>query len=182
MKDFFISYNKADRARAEWIASQFDEGGYTVFLQAWDIRPGSNFVLEMQRAASEAERTIAVLSPDYLSASFTLPELAAAFAQDPTGEKGKLVPVRVRECEIRGLWRPIVYIDLVNKDEAAAKRALLEGVKRGRITPDESPGISRFDFANDRDRVAWRRDAFDLECSSSSQSELHRTRRRTRRT
>ena len=48
MKDFFISYNKADRERAEWIASQLDEAGYPVFLQAWDIRPGSNFVREMR--------------------------------------------------------------------------------------------------------------------------------------
>ncbi len=63
MKDFFISYNKADRQWAEWLAWQLEEAGYTVVLQAWDFRPGSNFVLEMQRAAVEAERTIAVLSP-----------------------------------------------------------------------------------------------------------------------
>jgi len=103
MKDFFISYNKADRARAEWIASQLDKASYTVFLQAWDIRPGSNFVLEMQRGAAEAERTIAVLSADYLYASFTLPELAAAFAQNPKGEKGTLVPSS--QSELHGTRR-----------------------------------------------------------------------------
>ena len=97
MKDFFISYNKADREWAEWIAWQLEEAGYTTVLQAWDFRPGSNFVLEMQRARTEAQRTIAVLSPDYLAAPFTQPEWAAAFARDPTGEKGLLLPVRVRE-------------------------------------------------------------------------------------
>ena len=55
-------------------------------FQAWDFRPGSNFVLEMQRAASEAERTITILSPAYLNASYNQPELAAAYVQDPTGE------------------------------------------------------------------------------------------------
>ncbi len=103
MKDFFISYNSADRTWAEWIAWQLEEAGYTTVLQAWDFRPGSNFVLEMQRATTEAERTIAVLSPDYLGARFTQPEWAAAFAQDPTGEKGTLLPVRVRECDLKGL-------------------------------------------------------------------------------
>jgi len=137
--DFFISYNKADRTLAEWIAWQLEEQGYTTILQAWDFRPAGNFVLDMQRAAVEAERTIAVLSPDYLASSFTQPEWAAAFKKDPTGEKGLLLPVRVRECDIEGLLGQIVYIDFVKLDEAAAKRALLEGVKRGRVKPAKKP-------------------------------------------
>jgi hypothetical protein len=31
-KDFFISYNKADRRWAEWIAWQLEETGYTTSL------------------------------------------------------------------------------------------------------------------------------------------------------
>jgi tetratricopeptide (TPR) repeat protein len=141
MKDFFISYNSADRQWAEWIAWQLEEAGYTTVLQAWDFRPGSNFVLEMQRAATEAERTIAVLSPDYLGARFTQPEWAAAFAQDPTGEKGTLLPVRVRECDLKGLLPQIIYIDLVGLEEAAAKDALLAGVSRARAKPTAPPGF-----------------------------------------
>jgi hypothetical protein len=55
MKDFFISYTKADQAWAEWIAWKLEEAGYSTVIQAWDFRPGSNFVLEMQRAASTAK-------------------------------------------------------------------------------------------------------------------------------
>ena len=145
-KDFFISYNKADRAWAEWIAWQLEEaekyegaGNYTVVLQAWDFRPGSNFVLEMQQAASKTERTIAVLSPDYFEAKFTHPEWAAAFAKDPKGENGKLLLVRVRECDPEGILGPIIRIDLVGKDETAAKDALLAGLKRGRVKPSVAP-------------------------------------------
>jgi tetratricopeptide (TPR) repeat protein len=147
-KDFFISYNKADRAWAEWIAWQLEEtkkdegaGYYTVVLQAWDFRPGSNFVLEMQQAASKTERTIAILSPDYLDAEFTQPEWAAAFTQDPRGEKRILLPVRVRECKPEGLLRAIVYIDLVGLDETAARNALLAGGNRGRAKPSVAPGF-----------------------------------------
>ncbi len=143
MTDFFISYNKADRAWAEWMAWQLEEAGHTTVLQAWDFRPGANFVLEMQRAATEAERTIAVLSPDYLTAGFTQPEWAAAFAQDPTGEKGTLLPVRVRECDPRGILPQIIYIDLVGLDEAAAGEALLAGVQRGRARPGVPPPFPR---------------------------------------
>ena len=67
----------------------------------------------MNQAIRESERMIAVLSPDYLQAFFTQPEWSAAFAQDPTSEKRVLVPVRVRECELDGLFNQIIYIDLV---------------------------------------------------------------------
>ncbi|HIH87224.1 MAG TPA: TIR domain-containing protein, partial [Methanosarcinales archaeon] len=141
MIDFFISYNKADISWAEWITWQLKEAGYTTLLQAWDFRPGSNFVLEMQRAASEAERTIAILSPAFLNALYTQPEWAAAFAQDPTGEKGTLLPVRVQKCNLRGLFTPIIYIDLVKLDETAARDALLQGINREPILPSGEPAF-----------------------------------------
>ena len=78
-KDFFISYTSTDRKWAEWIAWQLEEAGYSIVLQAWDFRPGSNFVLEMDKATQEAERTIAVLSPEYLNGKYTQAEGAAAF-------------------------------------------------------------------------------------------------------
>ncbi|NOR48699.1 MAG: tetratricopeptide repeat protein [Methanosarcinaceae archaeon] len=139
VKDFFISYNSADKTWAEWTAWTLEEAGYTTVLQAWDFRPGSNFVLEMQRAASEAERTIAILSPDYLDADYTQPEWAVAFAQDPTGEKGKLLHVRVHKCDLKGLLPAIIYIDLVDLNETEAKEGLLQGINRERIKPSTEP-------------------------------------------
>src|SRR2546428_10079086 len=91
IKDFFISYNGADKVWAEWIAWQLEEAGFSTILQAWDFRPGANFVLKMQEASQEAERVIAVLSPHYLNAVYTQPEWAVAFGRDPQGMKGLLV-------------------------------------------------------------------------------------------
>jgi tetratricopeptide (TPR) repeat protein len=141
MRYFFISYNKADRQWAEWIGWQLEEQGFTVFLQHWDFRPGSNFVLEMQKAAQEAERTIAVLSPDYLTALYTQPEWAAAFSDDPTGSRKKLLPIRVRECQLQGMLKSIVYIDLVGLSESDAQKALFEGKKTERAKPVETPAF-----------------------------------------
>lgn len=127
--DFFISYTGSDRQWAEWIAWQLEEAGYEVELQAWDFRPGQNFVHRMQEATSQAERTIAVLSQPYLDALFTHPEWQAAFVQDPTGSEGRLVPVRIAPCEPQGLLRATIYIDLVRlEDEEEARKALLDGL------------------------------------------------------
>lgn len=138
MKDFFISYTQADRAWAEWIAWQLEAAGYSTVIQAWDFRPGANFVLEMQNAAATADRTIAVLSQKYLESSFTASEWAAAFAQDPQGRKQKLIPVRVAPCDLTGILAPIVYLDLVGVPEKDAQAALL-GAFRIRNKPSSAP-------------------------------------------
>lgn len=65
MTTFFVSYNKADRAWAEWAAWILEEASHKVVIQAWDFRPGGNFVLDMQRAAAVADKTILILSDNF---------------------------------------------------------------------------------------------------------------------
>ena len=137
--DFFVSYNRHDQTWAEWIAWTLEAAGYTVVIQAWDFRPGGNFVLDMQRAAAQADRTIAVLSEHYLASKFTQPEWAAAFAQDPTGENRSLIPLRVSECVLTGMLATIVYVDLVDIAETAAQSLVLQAVQTGRTKPEQKP-------------------------------------------
>jgi predicted component of type VI protein secretion system len=139
MKDFFISYNWADKQWAEWIAWTLEEAGYSVVIQAWDFRPGGNFVLDMQRAAAETQKTIAVLSESYLDSAFTQPEWAAAFANDPQSLERKLIPIRVENCKPTGMLRPIVYVDLVGLSEAEAKLAVLNMLDERRPKPEQKP-------------------------------------------
>ena len=54
--EFFVSYTGADQAWAEWIADQLEAAGHPVVLQAWDFRPGENFVLRMNQALEQAEQ------------------------------------------------------------------------------------------------------------------------------
>jgi hypothetical protein len=136
---FFISYNKEDISWAEWIAWVLEEAEYEVFFQKWDIKPGNNFIIEMQNAATSHNRTIAVLSDHYVVSKFTQPEWASAFSQDPTGEKKILVPVKIENMNLEGMFRSIVYIDLVGLDDEEAKRALLTGVSKERAKPLTKP-------------------------------------------
>jgi|SRR5271165_7008008 len=138
----FISYNRANRDWAEWIAGAIESAGYEPIIQAWHFRPGENFVLRMQEAAAQTDFTLAVLSEAYLQAAYTQPEWAAAFVPDPSGKKRKLIPVRVAECTLTGILAPIIYIDLVGLGEPDAKRALLDGLKpSGRpVQPQSFPG------------------------------------------
>lgn len=139
--DFFISYTSADEQWATWIAWQLESAGYTTVIQAWDFRPGSNFVLEMDEAASAAKRTLVVLSPRFVASKFTQPEWASAFANDPTGSRRTILPVLVEPTETQGLLNQIVHIDLtgLSRDEAAAK--LIAGLEPGRSKPTAEPAF-----------------------------------------
>jgi hypothetical protein len=138
-RDVFVSYNRADRAWAEWIAWVLEEEGYSVAVQAWDSRPGQNFVLFMQEA-TRARQTVTVLSPSYLEASYTHSEWPAAFARDPQGAERTLIPIRVAECSPDGLLGQIVYADLVRLDEEGARRTLLDAFE-ARGKPPTAPAF-----------------------------------------
>jgi len=135
----FISYNRADRDWAEWIAGMIERAGYQPILDVWNFRPGENFVLRMQEAATESDLTLAMLSKDYLKALYTQPEGAAAFAKDPTGKERKLIPVRVAACSLTGMLSQIICIDLVGLGEQDAERALLDGLKPSGKPAQPSP-------------------------------------------
>ncbi len=139
MTHFFVSYADEDKDWAEWIAWQLEEARHRTTLQAWDFRPGMDFVSAMRRAASEAERTIAVVSSDYLGSDFGAAEWQDAFAQDPRGERGLLIPVRVRDSEPPPYLRNIIRISLVGLDENAARDKLLAGLDLSRAKPTTRP-------------------------------------------
>ena len=126
--DFFVSYTGADVAWAEWIAVELERVGYTTFCQVLDIRPGQDFVHEMQRAAETAARTIAVLSPAYSRSEFGEAEWRTALTGDPSGEQSRLIPVRVQVSSPPGLLRSRVCIDLFDCAEDVARARLLDGV------------------------------------------------------
>jgi len=138
MKDFFISYNKADQSWAEWIAWSLEENDYSIVIQAWDSQYGEDFVQWMHKAIKESDRTIAVLSPSYLEsgARFSQMERNAALYAD------KLLPIRVQNVEDMGLLGPIAYIDLVGLGEDQAREKLLRDIKYERKKPGTAPVFS----------------------------------------
>jgi hypothetical protein len=138
VEKFFVSYAKVDEPWANWISWILEEFGYSVVVQCWDFMPGVNFVSAMQDAVTAAERTIIVLSPEYLTSVYCRAEWTASFARDPLGASRKLVPVRVRPCKPEGLLKTLVYLDLVGMSREEARASLL-GAFESRRKPDLEP-------------------------------------------
>jgi hypothetical protein len=105
--------------------AELELAGYSTVFQARDMPSGSNFMVEMDDAATGSARTVAVLSPASLASAACRAEWAAALREDFDGKKRKLVPVRVRDCDPGGLLGSVVYVDLVDVEPEASRVALL---------------------------------------------------------
>ena len=143
MRDFFISYNSIDQKWATWIAWILEGVGYTVYVQAWDILPGDNFVAEMQEAMTKTRKTVAVLTERYFESKYAKREWTAAIARDPEGTEGRLVPIKVEPCKTEGFFSTIVYVNIIGLSEQDARTTILGAFSSrenpNRIRPKQQP-------------------------------------------
>jgi tetratricopeptide (TPR) repeat protein len=139
--DFFISYTGADTAWAEWIAWQLKQAGYTVTIQAWHFRPGSNFVALMRQALDACERTVAVVSQGYLDQSiYGSDEWTAASTHDEQASSSLLL-VLIEQVTLPRLLRPWIHISLADLAPEQAAVWLLDGVRPGPAEPTTAPAF-----------------------------------------
>ena len=132
----FVSYNQADRARAEWIAWEHEAHDHKAIIQAWDFT--GSFILEMHKAAASSDKMIAVLSKNYLDAEYNHPEWAAAFVKDPTSGHAILGLYRAKNREPVRRVATIPVLAVAARSTSAAMEGRRPGIRPGTppvITP-----------------------------------------------
>ena len=123
--DFFVSYTQADRGWAEWIAWQLQAAGHRVLVQAWDMVAGMSWSERMASGMARSARTVAVLSPAYVTSEACGAEWQAAWRSDLLGRGRRLLPVRVVDFSPPAPFDGIVWTDLVGADEPEAASQLV---------------------------------------------------------
>jgi tetratricopeptide (TPR) repeat protein len=124
LRDFLISYHTADRAWKEWIAWHLEEAGYSTLSR--DDPRAIGFIERVQPATLRAERTIVLLSPEYLADVVTADDWRETFARDPTGEKGHLVPLCIDGNKASDILSDVACIDLVGLNVREVRQRLLD--------------------------------------------------------
>jgi len=125
-KNIFISYSSSDTQWATWIASVLERNGFSVFVGAWDLRPGDDFVTKANEAIQNADVFMPLLSEAYSKSVYCSAEFGMAFGENAS-KRIKLIPVRVANTTPTGILATIIYVDLYGKfeEEEAEKRLLL---------------------------------------------------------
>ncbi len=106
----FLSYSSADYADATQIAQLLEQRGYSVLYQARDFATGGEFIRDIHRALDETDLTVALMTPNYMDSDWTEREWTSAL------KLGKLFPVQLRRCNLKGLLAGVKYLDLVGID------------------------------------------------------------------
>jgi trans-aconitate methyltransferase len=138
----FVSYHQSDYEWAHWVAWQLNKKGFDVFFAGWHVAPGNDFTREMHHALQEARRVLAIVSPRYMTeSSYGWMEISAFLAQDPLGIHRSVVPVKVADFQPNGLLRSRAHLDLFDKDERSARKALLASVMDPAVRPRGKPSF-----------------------------------------
>jgi TIR domain len=127
--DFALSYARSDLAWAKWIAWHLEKVGYRVHFPDRHTVPGNHLVAAEDEVARATERTLVVLSRDYLDSASDGVRWHAAMHADPDGAKRRLVPVRVQDFDAGGLLGGVVPIDIVGLSALEAEAALTAGTR-----------------------------------------------------
>ncbi|MCL1999013.1 MAG: TIR domain-containing protein [Turicibacter sp.] len=138
-RDFFISYNKADKKWAKWVAGTLENFGYTTNIQAWDIRPGDDFISKMNEFLEYSKAFIPILSEEYMKSPYCEKELSVALNKHLKTPEYRFFPIRVAEVDPSELIQTIVYVDIFDKDEDEAKKVLKYAVDKNPIPRTRPP-------------------------------------------
>lgn len=121
--DVFVSYSHKDKT---WVASvlvkALRDHGLRVLVDESEFEPGKASIENMTDAILQSRRTIAVLTPNWVGSEWTRFEGLVTAQEDPTGARGRLLPILRQKCD-PPKWLAIrSWLDFV--DDSAVSRQL----------------------------------------------------------
>ena len=146
MRDFFISYTKADLVQAGEIRQVLEHAGYSTVMQAEDAQSGESFVAWINRELDASRHTLAVVSQAYLASEWCQREVEATL----NTRRRRLFVVRIEDCEVPPLLRPISRIDLFDcatSEERVARLAAIR-VPKEAMAAAAPPVTPAADYSN----------------------------------
>jgi hypothetical protein len=132
MHDVFISYSHQDK---EWVdgvlVRTLAANGIDVLIDSEDFAGGASSIENMTAAVENAQRTLVVLTDAWVRSEWTRFEGLLSVQSDPTGSKGKLIPILRKKCD-PPKWMAIrSYLDFVDDGRIAQQmERLIRTLKR----------------------------------------------------
>ena len=136
-RDFFLSYTHKDEAWAVWAADVLKKNGYTVYVQALDIKSAS-FLKKMEQYLDNSYNLIAVWSEDYFQSDYAMDEWRGAYYAVKEGEMNALIPILISADKyIPRLYRPIIRVDLSGRGRDTESEELMMSIVRDALQHDD---------------------------------------------
>jgi len=126
--DVFVSYSHKDKP---WVASVLVKSllanGLRVLVDETEFEPGKSSIENMTDAILHSRRTVAVLTPNWVGSEWTRFEGLVTAQEDPTGARGRLLPILRQKCEAPKWLAIRSWLDFV--DDAAVARQMVRLIR-----------------------------------------------------
>jgi hypothetical protein len=139
-KDIFLCHTGADKAWVEHLAERIEGEPYQdrylgVIFDKWDFAKASNIVLDIEREIDACRFVGVVISKAALAADWPTLERTIAVWSDPSGARGRVIPILRENVTLPPSLRIRNWIDF--RDDTRFEEALAELVRllRGESAP-----------------------------------------------
>lgn len=146
----FISYAREDTGFVLRLAGDLKARGANIWLDQLDIRPGQPWDREVERALTDCDEMLVILSPASIASKNVMDEVS--FALD---ESKAVIPVLHGDCKVPFRLRRLHYVDFKPDYEQGLERllyALAPGRQASATSAAQGKGQLKFSF---RRKKVW---------------------------
>jgi hypothetical protein len=113
----FLIYARTDFATIRRVADGLSSAGMRVWLDEADLKPGTNWMQEIERELSGANFVVFFISPASVESQLASLELQVALHRQVHGEGGAVIlPVLLEDADAPPLLRQFQWVDLRDGD------------------------------------------------------------------
>lgn len=145
-KDIFLCHTGADKPWVERLAGRIEAEQYDgrllgVVFDKWDFAKASNFVLEIEKGIDACRFVGLVVSKAMLAADWPTMERTIAVCSDPSGSRGRVIPLLLENVTLPASLRIRNWIDF--RDEGRFEESVCELIRclRGESVPRGYGGL-----------------------------------------
>lgn len=113
--NIFLSHSWPDKIFAKRLAHDLECQGIKCWLDEGEINIGDSLLEKIRDGIGNADYLAIALSPASVSSSWVQQEIEIALNQQPNGRKVKILPIKVRECDLPELLRGIRCADFTDE-------------------------------------------------------------------
>ncbi|MBV1880625.1 MAG: TIR domain-containing protein [Pseudomonadales bacterium] len=126
----FLSYAHSDREIVRKVADGLEASGIKVWFDESSLKPGSQWVLEIERALDAADFIIFFISPSSVGSGWAKQELQVAMSRQVSSPGGpRILPVLLEKAEVPPLLRSIQWLDMTDGDADKAVANMVKAIR-----------------------------------------------------
>lgn len=115
--DVFISYSHADKQWVhDWLLPRLEKDGLKVCIDFRDFIIGVPSLVNMERAVKLSEKTLLVITPNWVKSEWTNFEALMTQTLDPIGLKQRVLPLMLEKTELPLRLKIFTYADFTSKE------------------------------------------------------------------